>query len=151
MNKKKLIKFCKKWNKTNKYYYKITNNHLSFPEPILKEIIKIKFDLSNNNSGSYDFDGEIELKSVTKENGNTPYQFSEKDCKRIIYCEVLNGKINVYEISKTKVDEINEIIKQKELAYQSGNIKTPFANLTTGKYKDEITNVYDLKKGTWNI
>lgn len=150
MTNDEIKEFSRFWCQTNKYYHEKTGNHLHFPEPILKDLIKTKFGFTDINPGSYDFDNETELKSVTKVNGNTPYQLSEKGCKTIIYCEILESKINVYKISKEKTATIRKEIKKKNSEYVKGKWKYSFANITTGNYKGRIKYIYDLSSGSWD-
>lgn len=76
--------------------------------------------------------------------------FPKKGCKTIIYCEILESKINVYKISKKNTAIIRKEIKKKNLEYVKGKWKYSFANITTGNYKVNIKCIYDLSSGSWN-
>lgn len=145
----KVSHLCKLWSITNDYYYKnFKKHHLIFPEPILKELIKNKFAFTTNNTGSYDFDNNIELKSSTTKNGNTPFKFTECDCKTIIYCEIIDGSIEIYKLSNKNVSKINKSIKEAK-EKQKSNIedKTNQLNISCGQYKGKIKFKFDLQKG----
>lgn len=120
MTNDELLEFCRLWAAANDYYQeKCKPNHMAFPEPILKDLIKNKFSLTDVNPEPYDFDDKIELKSATKINGNTPYQFSESKCERVIYCEITDNKIYMYEIAKKKVATIRGKIRKAKKDYST--------------------------------
>lgn len=145
----KVRRLCQLWSKLNDYYFNnFDKRHLQFPEPILKELIKDKFGLKESSDKSYDFDGNIELKSSTKENGNTPFKFSQSQCKRIIYCEIVNGFVNVYELSDKDVSEINLNVKKEYNLNQKNSVQL---NISCGQYKADakVTYKFDLSKGVF--
>ena len=146
-------KFCKLWVKANKAYKKCFGNdnyHLQFPEPALKKIIKEKYNLTSEDSGSYDFDDNIELKSVTIANGNIPFQFSENECEKIYYCEILDGIINVYRLGETQVKQINEKTNEKINKCKENGINKSSLNINMKDYKGTKPDAkYYLNKGVW--
>lgn len=143
-------KFCKLWVETNKAYRDCfdNNKHLQFPEPALKKLIGEKYKLTSTKPSPYDFDDNIELKSVTLKNGNIPFQFSENECKQIYYCEILNGIINVYHLGKDQVTQINKKINEEKIKCEKENINRSFLNINMKEYKGDIIDArYDLNEG----
>ena len=140
--------FCKLWVKANEAYKScFRNNHLQFPEPALKKLIGEHFKLKKKKSGSsYDFDDDIELKSVTIKNGNIPFQFSENNCKKIYYCEILGSTINVYHLGEDEVKQVNKEVSQKKTENKENKSSL---NISLKKYKSEIIDKYDLNEGVW--
>lgn len=111
-----LFEFWKIWKKANTKYSKMCpGNTLSFPDPICKIIAsKIDSSLIENHSSdkSYDFKGNIEMKSSCKPKGVTPFQNSQSNCSRIIFFRIINDKIEYYNITDEKcLNNINTDIK----------------------------------------
>ena len=126
MTKKELKTFLSAWNKYNELYQKYCNkNRVPFPEPLQKEIVKTFYDknLVVSDNSSYDFQGNIELKSSTQPGGGcTPFKKTQSACSRIIYLEI--GKnIDVYEISPTDVKIINASVANKNVNITLSNYK----------------------------
>lgn len=126
MTKRELKIFLSVWNKYNKLYQKYCNkNRVPFPEPLQKEIVKKFYDKSLiiSNNSSYDFQGNIELKSSTSFGGGcTPFQSTQSACSRIIYIEI-GVHFDVYEISSVDVQKINALVAKG------------FLNITLSNYK----------------
>lgn len=126
MTKRELKTFLSAWNKCNKIYQKcFISNRLSFPEPLQKEIIKCYYDKSLviSNNSSYDFQGNIELKSSTRFGGGcTPFKSTQNACSRIIYVEI-GDHINVYEINQVDVQTINNLVSNGQLNITLANYK----------------------------
>ena len=132
MTKTELKTFFNSWKKVKEIYRKYCpKNRTHFPEPLQKEIIISFYDksLKIDNSGSYDFVGNVELKSSTTVNGCTPFSLGQNNCTRIIYMEITNH-ITVYEIADSDVQTINGIVSMA-----AGNSSKDKSNITLGDYK----------------
>ena len=115
MTKHELKVFLRAWLKANKLYGKYFNrNHIHFPEPLQKHILMSLYDTSLKLApplSSYDFDGNVEMKSSTKQGGGcTPFSINQNNCLRIIYLEITNH-FDVYEIDPTEVTKINASVQ----------------------------------------
>ncbi len=136
MTKTELKTFFNSWKKVKEIYRKYhPKNRMHFPEPLQKEIIKSFYDknLKIANSGSYDFVGNVELKSSTTVNGCTPFSLGQNNCSRILYMEITDH-IRVYEIATNDVQTINGMVSA---AAQNSKNKS---NIRLGKYKKNATN-----------
>lgn len=126
MTKKELKSFLSAWNKYNKLYQKhCKKNRVPFPEPLQKEIVKAFYDkkLVVSNNSSYDFQGNIELKSSTQPGGGcTPFKETQSACSRIIYLEI-GANIDVYEINQVDVKSINALVANGNLNITLSNYK----------------------------
>ena len=132
MTKTDLKIFFNEWRKLNLMYKGLgIKGHLHFPEPLQKEIVMSFFDttLKLSNSKSYDFVGNVELKSSTTVNGCTPFSPNQNKCSRILYMEITDH-ITVYEIAANDVQTINGIVSA---AAENSNKDKP--NITLGAYK----------------
>ena len=117
-NKRQIKKFFYKWKKLNKIYQKhFSGSHLDFPDIVQKQIILEFYDknLRLSSCKTYDFDGNIELKSSTDiSHGCTPFSLNQNSCSRIIYMHITEN-IDVYEISQNDVKNINSLITQGKI------------------------------------
>lgn len=100
-------------------------NRTHFPEPLQKEIIKSFYDtsLKIDNSGSYDFVGNVELKSSTTVNGCNPFSPNQHNCSRILYMEIADH-ITVYDIAVSDVSIINARVLNNDINITLGDYKT---------------------------
>lgn len=133
MTKSELKNFLRKWNELNKIYKKYyKKNSISFPEPLQKNVLMSLYDsklVLVDEKSSYDFKGNIELKSSTKDGGGcTPFSERQNECSRIIYVEI-GEHFDVYEISDVDVCKINKLISD-------GN-----TNISLNKYKKNAKKV----------
>ena len=106
---------------------------MPFPEALQKEIIMSLYDktLKTENAGSYDFFGNIEMKSSTQKGGGcTPFSPTQMCCSRIIYLEIINH-FDVYEISSTEVSKINAMVA-------SGHHNLSLKHYLTGAVKKRL-------------
>ena len=114
IDKEYIQKFLGLWSDLDTEYKKeFPNNRIAFPEPLQKRILIDYFDgnLKLGNSSPYDFCGNIEIKSCSKNGvGCTPFQKTQNNCKRILYLEIGAGCIDVYDLSQEDVKTINAII-----------------------------------------
>ena len=82
-------------------------------------------------SSSYDFDGNVEMKSSTKQwGGSTPFSVNQNNCSRIIYLEITNH-FDVYEIAFTEVNNINAAVRK-------GNTNISLKNYLSNAKKKRI-------------
>lgn len=132
---KDLATFLCSWKRVNKLYKKyFKNNRIGFPEPLQKEIIMSFYDtnLKLDPSKTYDFLGNVELKSSTKFGGGcTPFSKNQTQCSRILYMEI-NEHITVYELNQADVKKINAKVS-------SGTL-----NITINAYKSNATKVTQI-------
>ena len=108
----------------SKYSEILPGHHLSFPEALLKKIAK-KIDSSLTESKKpYDFEGNIEMKSVTYNKGNSHFSTSQTDCKRILYFVISSDEFEYYDITNASIlKKINSIVsKAKENKEKGANI-----------------------------
>lgn len=126
MTKRELKSFLSAWNRLKEHYKKISpKNRLMFPEPLQKDILMTFYDKSlvPLKNTSYDFQGNIELKSSTKIGGGcTPFKQTQNACCRIIYVEI-GTNIDVFEIDQADVQAINNKVSNGQ------------TNITLSKYK----------------
>ena len=133
LDKEYIKSFIALWLKLYAEYKKeFPNNRISFPEPLQKKILIDYFDSSLvlDTNSSYDFCGNVEVKSSTKSGGGcTPFQKTQNDCKRILYLEISAGCIDVYDLSPNDVSTINTIIINAKKS----------KNISLAKYKSKAT------------
>lgn len=115
MTKEELKIFFNEW-KTLGLIYKGMGfvGNLHFPEPLQKAIITSFFDhnLQEDPSKTYDFIGNVELKSSTKKNGGcTPFSEQQTQCARILYMEI-DDHITIYDIDSGDVQNINNLVSK---------------------------------------
>lgn len=115
MTEIELKTFLDSWNAANKLYGKYcSGNHFHFPEPLQKNILMSLYDTSlqlESSLSSYDFKGNVEMKSSTKQGGGcTPFSENQNNCSRIIYLEIADY-FDVYEIDSTDVNSINALVR----------------------------------------
>lgn len=125
-----LYEFWNSWKTANtKYQSMCPGNHLHFPEPLFKVIAKmIDPSLTEEGKNSYDFDGNIEVKSSTTKKGVTPFKSTQSNCKRILFFRIVDEKMEYYDITdKDKLKRINNEIRNSK----NGNI-------TLANYTDAI-------------
>ncbi|HIS37061.1 TPA: hypothetical protein IAC10_10615 [Candidatus Scatousia excrementigallinarum] len=126
MTKTELKTFFNSWKKVKEIYRKYCpENRTHFPEPLQKEIIKSFYDtsLKIDNSGSYDFVGNVELKSSTTVNGCNPFSPNQHNCSRILYMEITDH-ITVYDIAVSDVSIINARALNNDINITLGDYKT---------------------------
>lgn len=104
-------KVLKLWDSLQEEYRKqFPKNRVTFPEPLQKRILIDCFDTSLvvDNNSSYDFVGNIELKSSCKKGGGcTPFKPTQNACNRILYVEIGKNYFDVYDLDKVDVATIN--------------------------------------------
>ncbi len=116
---KDIFEFWQSWKTANvKYDIICPGNTLSFPDPICKKIaVLIDSTLIENHSSdkSYDFQGNIEMKSSSKNRGATPFHKSQSNCSRVIFFRIINNKIEYYNITDaTALSKINTAAQNGE-------------------------------------
>ncbi|MCI1244598.1 MAG: hypothetical protein LKG11_01380 [Bacilli bacterium] len=111
MTKQGLRKFYHSWLAYNRAYQELEKgHHVAFPDTIGKKMIISFIDSTLQilkGVATYDFAGNVELKTVTKQNGTIPFKKTQNNCSRVIYVEVLSTGIDVYDI--TNANDINAI------------------------------------------
>ena len=110
------------------YKKQFPKNRITFPEPLQKRILIDCFDnsLALDKSSSYDFIGNVELKSSCKKGGGcTPFKPTQNKCSRILYIEIGKDYFDVYDLDKKDVATINALVSKSS---------TP-TNITLANYK----------------
>ena len=129
IDKEYIKNFLRLWSDLDTEYKKeFPDNRIAFPEPLQKKILIDYFDgsLVLDTNSSYDFCGNVEAKSSSKNGGGcTPFQQTQNDCKRILYLEISAGCIDVYDLSQNDVSTINTIINNAKKS----------KNISLAKYK----------------
>lgn len=130
-----LTLFFNEWRKLGLIYKGMgMAGNLHFPEPLQKEIIMSFYDtnLKLDPSKTYDFLGNVELKSSTNVKGGcTPFSRNQTQCSRILYMEI-NEHITVYELNQVDVKNINAKVSSGKL------------NITLNVYKSKATKVTQI-------
>lgn len=126
-------KVLKLWSDLQEEYRKqFHKNRITFPEPLQKRVLIDCFDSSLvvDNNSSYDFVGNVELKSSSKKGGGcTPFKPTQNKCSRILYIEIGKDYFDVYDLDKNDVATINSLVSKSS---------TP-TNITLADYKDNAT------------
>ena len=125
-------KVLKLWDALQEEYRKqFPKNRVIFPEPLQKRILIDCFDSSLvlDNNSSYDFVGNVELKSSCKKGGGcTPFKLTQNACNRILYVEIGKDYFDVYDLDKNDVVKINKLVSDSQ--------KT--LNITLADYKSNV-------------
>ena len=136
MTNDEIKEFCVLWGKANAAY-KLGN--LQFPEPLIKRIVADKFDSSlviNRGVSTYDYAGNVELKTVSEKDNGTPFKYAQSDCKRIIYVEIKGTLAEIFELASEDVKTINAEIKH----HAKSNQKSKQVTIHCSKYVANAAN-----------
>ena len=111
-----LFEFYELWKKLYIKYRDITHDdskHISFPEPLSRMLAK-KIDSTLVDAiKPYDFQGNIEMKSVTLPLSSNPkpnshFSHKQNDCKRLLFFVITPESIDYYNITnKNLLSKIN--------------------------------------------
>lgn len=130
MTNDEIKEFCVLWSKTNAAY---KLGKLQFPEPLIKRIVVDKFDPSlviNQGVSTYDYVGNVELKTISENDNGTPFKHTQSNCKRIIYVQIKGTLAEIFELRSEDVKTINEKIKH----HAKSNQKSKQLTIHCSKY-----------------